>query len=120
MGDKGKITYGSHGACAWRILPESTMKEYMANRTRVSDEKGPGMPNNDAHHRDFVQACKGWNPAGSNFGHGGPLTEIAMLGNIAQLMPNTELQWDAKHMTIPNHPKANQYLHYAYRDGWTL
>ena len=96
------------------------MQEYMADRTRVADPRGSGMPNNDAHHADFLQACKGWHPAGSNFGHGGPLTEIAMLGNIAQLIPGAELQWDAKNMTIPNHPEANQYLHYRYRDGWTL
>ena len=120
VGDKGKIVYASHGAAQWRILPESSMKEYMASRTRVADPRGSGMPNNDAHHEDFLQACKGWHPAGSNFGHGGPLTEIAMLGNIAQLMPGIELQWDAKNMMIPNHPEANQYLHYRYRDGWTL
>ena len=120
VGDKGKITYASHGASNWRILPESTMNDYMANRTRVDDERGRGMPDNVAHHQDFLQACKGWDPAGSNFDHGGPLTEIAMLGNIAQQMPGTELQWDAENMMIPNHPEANQYLHYAYRDGWTL
>ena len=43
-----------------------------------------------------------------------------MLGNIALLMQETELQWDAKHMMFPNQPKANQYLHYRYRDGWKL
>ena len=56
----------------------------------------------------------------SNFDYGGPLTEISMLGNIATLMVGTELQWDAKRMTFPNHPEANQYLHFRYRDGWTL
>ncbi len=58
--------------------------------------------------------------AGSNFDYAGPLTEIAVLGNIAQHTPGTELEWDAKHMTFPNAPKANQYLHFRYRDGWTL
>lgn len=120
IGDKGKMVYASHGASKWRILDDSQMQEYMADRTRVGDERGTGMPNNDAHHVDFLHACKGYDPAGSNFDHGGPLTEIAMLGNIAQLFPGEKLEWDAELMTIPNLPEANQFLHYRYRDGWTL
>ncbi len=120
VGDKGAITYGSHGAANWRILPDSAMNEYMENRTRVADPRGQGMPNNDAHHEDFLQACKGWDPAGSNFDHGGPLTEIAMLGNIAQKFPGQELEWDSKLMKITNVPEANQHLHYRYREGWAL
>ena len=120
VGDEGKIVYGSHGAAEWRILPESLMEEYMVNRTRVPDPRGPGMPDNSKHHEDFLHACKGFKDAGSNFEHGGPLTEIAMLGNLALLLPGVELEWDAKNMMIPNRPEANQYLHYRYRDGWTL
>jgi len=120
VGDKGKITYASHGASNWRILPESTMDDYMADRSRIEDERGPSMPDNFAHHVDFLQACKGWHPAGSNFDHGGPLTEIAMLGNIAQQLPGVELEWDSKNMIVPNVPEANAHFHYRYRDGWTL
>jgi hypothetical protein len=50
----------------------------------------------------------------------GPITEIAMLGNIASLMSGTELQWDGEDMTLANHPEANQHVHFPYRDGWTL
>ena len=49
-----------------------------------------------------------------------PEMHLAVLGEIAQRMPGTELQWDSKHMTFPNHPEANKFLHYRYRDGWTL
>ena len=97
------------------------MKEYMGNRKRL-DRPGvrtPGL-SNLPHHRDWLRACKGWEPAGSNFDYGGPLTELGILGNIATLMVGTELQWDAERMTFPNQPTANQYLHFRYRDGWTL
>lgn len=120
VGDKGKIVYGSHGATDWRIIPDSKMKEYMGDRKRQPEPEVPGPPGNFTHVQEWVQACKGWKPAGSSFDYGGPLTEIAMLGNIALLMPGTELQWDAKHMMFPNQPVANQYLHTSYRDGWTL
>ena len=120
VGDKGTIVYGSHGATDWRIIDETQMKEYMGDRKRQPEPEVAGPPGNFTHIQEWLQACKGWKPAGSSFDYGGPLTEVAMLGNIALLMPETELQWDAKHMMFPNQPKANQYLHYRYRDGWTL
>jgi len=120
VGDKGKIVYGSHGARDWRILPDAKMKEYMGDRKRVPEPKLPGPPSNLRHIREWLSACKGWKSTGSNFDYGGPLTEIAMLGNIAIRMLGTELQWDAGHMMFPRHPVANQYLHTRYREGWSL
>jgi len=120
VGDKGKIVYGSHGASDWRIIPEEKMNGYMKNRKRQSEESVAGPPSNFSHVQEWVQACKGWKPAGSDFDYGGPLTEIALLGNIALRMPGTELMWDAENMTFPNQPAANQYLHESYREGWML
>ncbi len=120
VGDKGKIVYGSHGAAEWRIIPEAKMNEYMGDRAKVPDPRGTRMPDNLAHHRDWLRACKGWDSVNSPFDGGAELTEIAILGSIAQRMMGTELQWDPEYATFPNHPNANQYLHYPYRDGWTL
>ena len=120
VGDKGKIVYGTHGAAQWRLLPEARMNEYMQGKTRVADPRGRGMPENVLHLADWLAAVKGYRRNASHLDYGGPLTEIAMLGTIAQKMPGTELQWDAENMSFPNHPEASQYLHYRYRDGWTL
>ncbi len=120
IGTEGKITYASHGASRWRILPEERMADYAAEHPRVENEMGPGMPDNSAHVREFLSACKGFVRAGSHFGHGGPLTEIAALGNIALRFPGETLEWDAENMTIPNLPGAGQYLHTRYREGWSL
>ena len=120
VGDKGKIVYGTHGAVGWRLIPDAKMNEYMANRTRVADPRGSGMPENILHLQDWLAAVKGYRRNASNLDYGGPLTEIAMLGNIAQHMLGTELEWDAKNMMFPNQPTATQYLHYPYREGWTL
>ncbi len=117
IGDKGKIVHASHGAMDWRIVSETKMKQYMGDRPKASD---PAWPNNLVHVRDWLQACKGGDPAGSNFDYAGPLSEIAVLGNIASHFPGTKLEWDAKCMTFPNQPQANQYLHFEYRDGWPL
>ncbi|MEM7476329.1 MAG: Gfo/Idh/MocA family oxidoreductase [Planctomycetota bacterium] len=121
VGEKGHIVYESHGARNWRIYPEERMKEYMGDRPRLDRPgvRSTGLLNYN-HHRDWLHACKGWEPAGSNFDYGGPLTELAALGNIATLQRGTELQWDAERMNFPNHPEANQLLHDPYRDGWVL
>jgi hypothetical protein len=30
------------------------------------------------------------------------------------------LMWDADNKAFSNLPEANQFLHYPYREGWTL
>lgn len=120
VGDKGKIAYASHGAARWRIIPASKMAEYTAGRSMAGDERGRGIPDPLPHLLDWERACQTGDPAGSNFDYGGGLAEIATIGNIALKVPGVELQWDAEKMAFTNHPEANVYLHYEYRDGWTL
>ncbi len=31
-----------------------------------------------------------------------------------------KLEWDGEQLRFTNAPSANQYLHYEYRQGWTL
>jgi hypothetical protein len=77
---------------------------------------------------EWVIACKGGKPAGSNFpDHAGLLAQVVLLGNIA-LRPalkvekylGTKLLWDGEAMKITNLPEANQYVTKGYREGWTL
>ena len=85
IGTKGNIVYESHGARNWRIYPESRMVEYMKDRKKPdrAGVRSTGLIN-DNHHRDWIRACRGWQPAGSNFDYGGPLTELATVGNTAK------------------------------------
>jgi len=71
------------------------------------------------HYKEWIEACKGGKPAGCNFDIGGPLTEMTLLGNIA-IRTGKKLNWDGENMKFTNVPEANDYLHYEYRDGWTL
>jgi len=113
LGDKGTITYGSHGAGGVRIIPEEKMRAY--------EQPDKTLPRGKNHHRDWLDAIRGGTKAGSDFtAYGGPLTEIAMLGVIAIKLPGTKLEWDAQNMQFTNCPEANQYVNPPYRDGWTL
>ena len=111
VGDKGKM-FG------YTILPESLRKEF-GRPPKVLD-RSPG------HHQEWIDACKGGKPAGSNFDHAGPLAEAVLLGNVAlrpeikKKLTNKSLLWDGPGMKFTNMPEANKYLHTEYREGWSL
>jgi hypothetical protein len=111
VGDKGKMV-------GYMIIPESRRKEF--GKPPKVLERSPG------HHQEWIDACKGGKPAGSNFDHAGPLAEAVLLGNVAlrpamkEKLTRTRLLWDSKNLKITNVPEANKYLHREYREGWTL
>ena len=111
VGDKGKIMCDSNGDAA-RIIPETKMQEY-----KLPPKTLPRV--GCSHEMDWVRACKGGQPACSNFDYSGPLTETILLGNIA-LRAGQKIEWDAKNMKVTNVPEANQYIRREYRQGWTL
>jgi hypothetical protein len=113
-GDKGTIMYGSHGAGGVRILPKSAMDAH-AKRAK-SPEPAP----RGGHYADFVQAIREGRKAGSDFAYGGPLTDIAMIGAIAQLFPGKELKWDAANMRFSSSDEATKLLTPTLREGWSL
>ncbi|HPG39099.1 MAG TPA: Gfo/Idh/MocA family oxidoreductase [bacterium] len=111
IGEKGKILTGSHGARGVRIIPETKMQEY---------QRPPKtLPRSVGHHQEWIEACKGGAPGGTNFEYSVPLTEMVLLGNIA-LRTGKRLQWDGVNKRFTNDEDANQYLHREYRQGWTL
>jgi predicted dehydrogenase len=114
QGDKGTIMYGSHGAGDVRILPQSAMTSYTRPQRTL-----PRAPRND-HYRDFIMAIRENRKAGSDFSYGGPLTEIALLGGIAQLFPGQELKWDGPNMRFTNNAEATKLLTPTFRQGWSL
>jgi hypothetical protein len=68
---------------------------------------------------DWLRACKGGQPACSNFDYAGPFTEIVLLGNIA-LRTGKRIEWDGPNMCSTNCPEAAQYVKKQYREGWSL
>jgi hypothetical protein len=114
VGDQGKIVYGSHGATGCRIIPDEKMLQYR------QVEKPATVLASEGHYADWVQACKAGKPAGSHFGYGGPLTEVALLGNIALNFPGQKLEWDGTAGKFTNSPAANQYLKPEFRRSWDL
>ena len=54
---------------------------------------------------------------GSNFTYSAKLTEIILLGVLAQRF-NTRIEWDAKAARITNHPELIAFVKEPAREGW--
>jgi predicted dehydrogenase len=105
IGDKGKLMGN-------RLVPDSRMENY-----RLPPKKLPRSP---GHYQEWIDACRGGSPAGSNFvDHAALVTEVVLLGNIA-VRSQKKLQWDGANLRFKNDTAANQSLQRQYRQGWTL
>ncbi|MFT5104659.1 MAG: putative dehydrogenase [Verrucomicrobiales bacterium] len=72
------------------------------------------------HYHHFLDACHGKVKNESHFAQSGPMTEAILLGTVAIREPGKKLDWDAKTMTFPNAPEAEQHLRRSYRKGWEI
>jgi hypothetical protein len=111
MGAKGQIL-------GTRILPDSLNDSYKA--------PDPYLPSSPGHRMEWILACKGGEPAGSNYDWAGPLTETVLLGNIAlrpeirEKLSFQSLAFDSEKLSFPNMPEADKFIHREYREGWKL
>ncbi len=114
-GDKGTLMCGCYGKSA-QLIPDSKMKEF--KRPAPSLARVPG--GESGHEKDFLRACKGGDPACSNFDYSGPLSEMVLMGNLAVRFPGRQLLWDGAKMEVTNDKEANGYVKREYRAGWSL
>jgi predicted dehydrogenase len=110
VGEKGKILIETYGGNP-RLIPESKKMEIPVPKKTIPRVAG--------HYEEFITACKGGTPAGSNFDYAGPFTEFVHLGNLA-LRTGKRIEWDVAALKAKNVPEAAQYVHREYRKGWTL
>jgi hypothetical protein len=108
IGDKGMLTTGTYGDVT-RLLPVEKMKDYRMPPPLLT--RSPG------HMRDFIRACKGGDPACSNFDVAAPFVEWMLLG-VAALRHEGKLEYDPDKMQITNNKEANKLLKPTFRKGW--
>ena len=110
VGTKGYLGTGGRGESVG-LLPGARWAEYKLPPRTLT--RSPG------HQRDWIRACKGGEPACSNFSIAGPYTEWMVLGAAAVRVPG-KLLWDAKKMEFTNNREANKYVRPVFRKGWEL
>ena len=109
VGTKGVIQCDGAGG-APRLFPESL---------RAQPKPAASIKRSAGHHRDWIDACKGGEPASSNFGYGSLLTEIGLVG-LLSLRLKKPVEWDATAMKAVGLPEADPIINGTYRAGWEL
>lgn len=92
---------GTHGSTL-RIIPESKMKEAYDKLPRITGR-------HSGHSANFLLGCRGEEKTRSSFDVSGPLTQVFLLGVIAQRLGG-KLVFDPKTKQITNNRIANQLL----------
>ena len=110
VGTKGYLGTSGRGEGVG-LLPGSRWADYSL--------PAPMLTRSPGHHRDWVRACKGGEPACSNFSVAGPYTEWIVLGAIATRVPG-RLLWDASKLEFTNNRDANRYVRPMFRKGWEI
>ena len=111
MGDDGKLFAGIYGENP-RLLDADRHAALMA------DPPPERYPRTEGVYAEFIEACKGGSPAGSNFvDHAGPLSEMALLGNLAVRTARV-LELDSETGTMINSNVPPEYIRPVFREGW--
>jgi len=112
VGSKGLLGCGTH-AGAPLILPNELREEWKKNPPAETIPRVAGGP-----FREWMRAIKGEGPEpGSNFNVSANLTEIILLGVLAQRF-DTRIEWDTKAGKITNHSELNAFVKEPAREGW--
>ncbi|MDZ4288622.1 MAG: Gfo/Idh/MocA family oxidoreductase [Prosthecobacter sp.] len=113
---QGSIYIGTDGV----LLATHGSTPMLYPREKFASFKYPKLEPRD-HWKDFIDCClKGDKKPSANFDYAGPLTEAVLLGCLASVFPNENLEWDAPALKIPNSEAANAMVRRQYRKGWEV
>ena len=112
VGSKGMLGCGTHAGTPM-FASEELQQDWLKNPPPQSIPRVEGGP-----FREWLRAIRGEGPEpGSNFTYSAKLTEIILLGVLAQRF-HTRIEWDAKAGQITNRPELNAFLKEPVRKGW--
>ncbi len=108
MGEKGMLIADYNRRALW---PEKDFEAFKPPEKSIPDSVG--------HHKEWINAIKNGGPTTCHFDYSGPLSEAALLGNVA-FRAGKRLEWDPQKLRAKNCPEADQFLQHHYRPGWKL
>ena len=123
VGDKGKILVTGWGGRNPMLIPESRNRDYKRPAPTLPRNTlvGPGASEDLRHKMEWINACRTGSETRSDFARfSGPLTEAVLLGSVCIRAGGENLSWDTENLKFKNNTKAGEFLHYRYRDNWTL
>ncbi|REJ85859.1 MAG: gfo/Idh/MocA family oxidoreductase [Acidobacteria bacterium] len=116
----GQMFVGSKGLLIADIYGNRPQLYPKALAEKVEAEPVPEKyPRTEGIYKEWTEACKGNGKSGSDIAtHAGPLTEMALLGNLA-VRSREIVRWDAAKNSAGSEA-ADRFLKADYRDGWSL
>jgi predicted dehydrogenase len=96
-----------------QIIPAATFADFRKNLPAKTIERVKGGP-----FQEWLSAIKGQGPMpGSNFDYSSRLTELTLLGVLAQ-RTNKRIEWDEKRMRVKNHSDMADLVREPARKGF--
>ncbi|TAN38256.1 MAG: gfo/Idh/MocA family oxidoreductase [Verrucomicrobia bacterium] len=126
VGEKGRLfSAGDYGdGNTMRLNNEGKLRSVKKHETcKNVPEVLPRLKGQDTdHYQEWVDACLAGKPERpfSRFEIAAYLTEIILIGCIAQRLPGKKIQWDGPNMRSPNTPEVAPLVRGPYRPGWTV
>jgi len=112
IGDKNTLMTGARPDTP-RLLPDKFWEEFKLNLPAKTIPRIKGGP-----FQEWVRAIKNEGPLpGSNFDYSARLTEMSLVGVMAQ-RTNRDIEWDAANMRVTNHDGMEQIVRQPARRGW--
>ena len=108
IGTKGMLLCGFNKL---QLLPEEKFADYTPPERSI--------PNSPGFHREWINACKGGEPATCHFDYSGPLAETVLLGNVAY-RAGQPFEWNGEKLEAKGSDRAAEFLHSTYREGWQI
>jgi len=109
---KDYVFQGNSHAETLQIVPYEKMREMLKEgKLQKNFGKHPD------HYESFLRACRGENTTNSRFSVSGPLSQMLVLGCLAQRLGGT-LEFDRTTKKITNNALANSLLKDNVRKGW--
>ena len=114
VGDKISLMTGPRPENERLLIPEDEWLHFLENQPEPTIPRigtGPQL--------EWINAIKGEGPMpGSNFDYASDLTEMVLLGALAQ-KTNSGFEYDARNMTAIGKPELDKYLKEPVREGWS-
>jgi hypothetical protein len=114
IGSKNTLLTGVRPNKPKLLAPDEEWQEFLKNTPeqtipRVGEEQPV---------QEWLDAIKNNTLPGSNFDYGANLTEMGLIGVMAQRF-NTRLDYDAENMKVTNRPDLDRYIKEPVRKGWS-
>lgn len=107
-GTKGQLL-ADYGARV--LLPEKDFKDFTPPAPTIAESIG--------HHQEWIQAIKTGGRTTCHFDYSGPLTETALLGNVAYRL-GKKLEFKGNRQCVQDSAALRELIRHRYRRGWKL